>query len=49
MIFLEKTREGYHQSDEHWDCFKGSIGETSEMGWSAYRHFQAHIYHPELN
>ena len=30
MIFLEKTREGYHQSDEHWDCLKGNIGETSE-------------------
>ena len=30
MIFLERTREGHHQSDEHWNHFKGDIGETSE-------------------
>ena len=29
-IFLERTREGHHQSDEHWNCFEGQIGETSE-------------------
>ena len=30
MIFLERMREGHHQSDEHWNRFKGNIGETSE-------------------
>ena len=29
MIFLERTREGHRQSDEHWNCFKGHIGEIS--------------------
>ena len=31
MIF-ERTREGHRQSNEHWNCFKGSVGETSETG-----------------
>ena len=30
MIFLERTREGHRQSDEHWNCLKGDVGETSE-------------------
>ena len=25
-----KGREGHHHSDEHWNHFKGNIGETSE-------------------
>ena len=29
-----RMREGHHQSDQHWNCFKGDVGE--EMGWSAY-------------
>ena len=29
-IFLERTREGHRQSDEHWNRFKGDVGETSE-------------------
>ena len=29
-IFLERTREGHRQSDEHWNRFKGNVGETSE-------------------
>ena len=33
MIFLEGTREGHHQSDEHWNHFKGNVGETCER-WS---------------
>ena len=49
MIFLEMTSEGYCQSDEHWNHFKGNVGETSETGWSAYLLFQAHRYHLELN
>ena len=31
-IFLERTREGHRQSDEHGDCFKGNAGERSETG-----------------
>ena len=30
MIFFERTREGHSQSDEHWNCFKGNVGETSK-------------------
>ena len=29
-IFLKRTREGHRQSDEHWNRFKGDVGETSE-------------------
>ena len=29
-IFLEKTREGHCESDEHWNCFKGDVWETFE-------------------
>ena len=29
-IFLERTRAGQHQSDEHWNHFRGNVGETSE-------------------
>ena len=29
-IFLERTREGHRQLDEHWNRFKGNGGETSE-------------------
>ena len=30
MIFLERTREDSRLSDEHWNCFKGDVEETSE-------------------
>ena len=26
-IFTERTREGHHQSDEHWNCFRGNVGK----------------------
>ena len=29
-IFPERTREGHRQSDEHWNRFKGDVGETSD-------------------
>ena len=29
-IFLERTKEGHRQSDEHWNHFKGNNAETSE-------------------
>ena len=43
-IFLERTRESHRQSDEHWNRFKGNVGETSEkrvgahMGFSERKH-----------
>ena len=27
---LKRTREGHRQSDEHWNRFKGNVGETSD-------------------
>ena len=37
MIFLEWMREGHHLSDEHCNCFKGNVGETSErQGFSEH-------------
>ena len=30
MIFIRRTREGHHHSDEHWNCFKGDATGTSE-------------------
>ena len=29
-IFLERTKKGYHESDEHWNHCKGNVGEASE-------------------
>ena len=37
-IFLERMRGGHCQSDKHWNCFEGNVGETSE------RRGRAHIY-----
>ena len=37
-------REGCCQSDKHWHCFKGSVGEASERWGSAYGLFQVHRY-----
>ena len=47
----ERTREGHRQSDEHWNHFKGDIGETTDRRGGAhnYRLFRAHKYHLELN
>ena len=38
---------GHYQSNEHWNHFKGSVGETSERlaGWL----FQGHRFHLEQN
>ena len=49
MTFLERKRKGHRQSDQHWHCFKGNIGETHEMGCSTYGLSWAHRYHLELN
>ena len=32
-------REGHHQSDEHWICYKGNLGETSERQDGAHMEF----------
>ena len=40
---LERTREGHRQSDEHWNYFKGSIGETSERRRGAHVGFSERI------
>ena len=42
-IFLERTREGYHQSDEHWNRFEGNVGETSERCGGAYMGFSERV------
>ena len=39
-------REGHHQSDEHWNCFKGDVGETPEP--EAYGLLQVQRHHLEL-
>ena len=31
---LKGTREGHRQSDEHWNRFKGDVGETSERNFA---------------
>ena len=29
---LERTRQGHFQSDEHWNCFKGSLRKLLREG-----------------
>ena len=31
-IFLERTREGHHQWDEHWNCYKDNTEQTLRDG-----------------
>ena len=38
-IFLERTREGLCESDEHWNRFKGDVGETSKRLSGAHMDF----------
>ena len=49
IIALEKVR--MRQSDEHWNCFKGKVGETSERWGGAHNYglFRAPWYHLEQN
>ena len=42
MIFLQRTREGHHRSDEHWNRFEGDIGETSERQGGAHMGLSKH-------
>ena len=43
MIFLDRTREGHRQSDEHYNCFKDKVGETSERRDGAHMGFSERI------
>ena len=40
-IFRERTRKGHHQSNQHWNCFKGSIEKAAE------RRSETHMGLPE--
>ena len=42
-LSLERTREGHRQSDEHWNRFKGNVGETSERRGGAHMGFSERI------
>ena len=42
-IFLERTREGHRQSDEHWNRSKCNVGETSERRDGAHVDFSERI------
>ena len=43
MFFLERTREGHRQPDEHWNRFKGNVGETFEKCGGAHMGFSERI------
>ena len=43
MVFFERTRGGHRQSEEHRNCFKGNIGETSEKRGGAHMDFSERI------
>ena len=38
-IVHKRTRDGHRQSDEHWYCFKGNVGKTSERRGGAHMEF----------
>ena len=38
-----KGQEGHQQSNEHWKCFKGNVGETSERWGGAHMGFSERI------
>ena len=42
-IFSEMTRKGHRQSDQHWNGFKGNIGETLERRGGAHMGFPERI------
>ena len=47
-IFLKRRSDGHRQSDEHCDCFKGNVGETSERLGGAHMFFSSASI-PSLN
>ena len=42
-MFLERTTQGHRQSDQHWNRFKGNVGETSEGRGGAHMGFSERI------
>ena len=38
-----KDERGHRQSDEHWKCFKGNVGETCERWGGACMGFSERI------
>ena len=42
---LERTIEGHRQSDEHGNCFKGIVEETSERRRGAHMGFSERLDH----
>ena len=47
-MFVEKTRESHRQSDEHWNCFKGYVGKTSEASGGRWVGEGGHMDFSEL-
>ena len=39
IVWTFWTRKGHRQSDEHWNCFKGIVGETSQRRGGAHMGF----------
>ena len=47
-----RERAVHRHSDEHWNCFKGNVGRTSErqdVANNNYGLFRVHRYHLEWN
>ena len=42
---LERVKEGHRQSDKHWNCFKGNVGETFERWGRAHNYGLFHLDH----
>ena len=42
-VFFERTSEGHCQSDEHWNCSKGNLEDTSERRDEAHTGFSERI------
>ena len=44
-VFLERMREGHHQSDEHWNCLKAVLEKLLEDGVECIWAFSKYWYH----
>ena len=42
-LYPERMRKGHRQSDEHWNCFKGNVGDISERRGGALKGFSERI------
>ena len=43
MILLERMTKGHRQSDQHWNCLNGNIGETPERQGGVHMGLSEHI------